>query len=273
MVLQHPENLHIDFTFWSSLAPFVLAVISSAHTGGVMHWSLLIISIFSMRSSVYKSFRKFGAIKGAILAPHDGGAVVITRLTAICSMPQKDCALVDEHISATGFSFEELFHHLLMHKLLVAAARFESDHSMALAPYIGFGIYWEIAKLWISGARVIILDVPLLFEAKINWLTKPIIVVWVDPASQLQRLMVRDGISEEQASNRIRAQLPLDWKRERADIVIDNSGPLEATKDQIHDIVVHINEPLTWKEYLRSRTGVLSIMGAVAFGILAWIKY
>lgn len=142
-----------------------------------------------------------------------------------------------------------------------------------LAPYIGFGIYWEIAKLWIRGVRVIVLDVPLLFEAKMNWLTKPIIVVWVDPESQLQRLVVRDGISEEQALNKIHSQLPLDSKRERADIVIDNSGSLEATKEQIHDIACHITGPLTCKEYLRSRNGVLSIMGAVLVMILGCTKH
>ncbi|KAH9315921.1 hypothetical protein KI387_024548, partial [Taxus chinensis] len=101
-----------------------------------------------------------------------------------------------------------------------------------------------------------------------SWLTKPIIVVWVDPETQLQRLMARDGISEEQALNRINSQLPLDLKREKADIVIDNSGSLEATKDQIHDISLQISRPLTRKEYLRSRRGVLSITGAIAFVIL-----
>lgn len=142
-----------------------------------------------------------------------------------------------------------------------------------LAPYIGFGIYWEIAKLWLRGSRVIVLDVPLLFEAKMNWLTKPAIVVWVDPETQLQRLVVRDGISEEQALNKIHSQFPLDSKRERADIVIDNSGSLEATKEQIHDISRQITGPLTCKEYLRSRNGVLSILGAVIVMILGCTKH
>ncbi|XP_057838321.2 dephospho-CoA kinase [Cryptomeria japonica] len=142
----------------------------------------------------------------------------------------------------------------------------------ALAPYIGFGIYWEIAKLWLKGSETIVLDVPLLFEAKMDWLTKPIIVVWVEPETQLQRLMARDGTSEEQALNRINSQMPLDLKRGKADIVIDNSGSLEATKDQIHDISLKITGPLTWKEYMRSRRGVLTITGAIAFMILVWTR-
>jgi dephospho-CoA kinase len=93
------------------------------------------------------------------------------------------------------------------------------------------GLFYEILKHWILGTSVVVLDVPLLFEAKIDWLTRPIIVVWVDDLTQEARLMARDNSSKEQARNRITSQLPLDVKRARADIVIDNSGSLEQTKD------------------------------------------
>jgi dephospho-CoA kinase len=42
-----------------------------------------------------------------------------------------------------------------------------------------------------KGFKVIVLDVPLLFEAKMDKWTKPNIVVWIDPETQLQRLMLR----------------------------------------------------------------------------------
>nr|ACU19930.1 unknown [Glycine max] len=48
-----------------------------------------------------------------------------------------------------------------------------------LAPYISRGIFWDILKLWMKGYKVIVLDVPLLFEAKMDRFTKPVIVVWV----------------------------------------------------------------------------------------------
>ncbi|KAK1560087.1 hypothetical protein Q3G72_021956 [Acer saccharum] len=101
-----------------------------------------------------------------------------------------------------------------------------------LAPYISTGIFMEILKLWIKGCKVIVLDVPLLFEAKMDKWTKPIIVVWVDPEIQLQRLMARDRTSEEDAKNRINAQMPLDIKRTKADIVIDNNGSLDDLNEQ-----------------------------------------
>nr|POE98368.1 dephospho-coa kinase [Quercus suber] len=101
-----------------------------------------------------------------------------------------------------------------------------------LAPYISSGIFWEIAKLWMRGFKVIVLDIPLLFEAKMDRWTKPIIVVWVDPETQLRRLMARDTASEEDARNRISAQMSLDLKRTKADIVIDNTGSLEDLNEQ-----------------------------------------
>ncbi|KAG2588716.1 hypothetical protein PVAP13_5NG231781 [Panicum virgatum] len=79
-----------------------------------------------------------------------------------------------------------------------------------LAPHISSGIFWEMAKLWIKGCKVIVLDIPLLFETKMNRWTNPVIVVWVNPKTQIERLMSRDRCSEEQAQNRINAQLALD---------------------------------------------------------------
>ncbi|GLT42484.1 hypothetical protein SLA2020_164800 [Shorea laevis] len=66
-----------------------------------------------------------------------------------------------------------------------------------LAPYISFGIFLEILKLWLKGFKIIVLDIPLLSEAKMEKQTNPIIVVWVDPETQLQRLLSRDGTAKE----------------------------------------------------------------------------
>ena len=96
-----------------------------------------------------------------------------------------------------------------------------------LAPHISSGIFWEVVKLWLKGYKVIVLDVPLLFEAKIDKFTKPTIVVWIDPETQKKRLMGRDKSNEENARNRINAQMTLDLKRNKADMVTDNIGSLE----------------------------------------------
>ncbi|KAG2693475.1 hypothetical protein I3843_08G094700 [Carya illinoinensis] len=137
-----------------------------------------------------------------------------------------------------------------------------------LAPYISSGIFWEIVKLWVRGFDVIVLDVPLLFEAKMDKWTKPIIVVWVDPETQLKRLMERDRTSKEDAQNRINAQMSLDLKRTKADIVIDNTGSREDLNENFRKVLFEVTKPLTWTEFGLSRQGALSVFACVVVGVL-----
>uniref|UniRef100_A0A1J3F1N9 Dephospho-CoA kinase n=3 Tax=Noccaea caerulescens TaxID=107243 RepID=A0A1J3F1N9_NOCCA len=135
-----------------------------------------------------------------------------------------------------------------------------------MAPYISSGIFWEILKQWAKGAKVIVVDIPLLFEVKMDKWTKPIVVVWVSEETQLERLMERDGLSEEDARNRVRAQMSLDLKRSKADVVIDNNGGLDELNQQFNKVLSEIRRPLTWSEFWRSRQGVFSVLGLVTSG-------
>ncbi|KAK6937408.1 Dephospho-CoA kinase [Dillenia turbinata] len=57
--------------------------------------------------------------------------------------------------------------------------------------------------------------------------TRPIIVVWVDPETQLQLLMARDKTSEEDARNRIKSRMHLDLESDKADRIIENTRSIE----------------------------------------------
>ncbi|MNI93058.1 Dephospho-CoA kinase [compost metagenome] len=50
---------------------------------------------------------------------------------------------------------------------------------------------------------------------------------------QLARLMARNGLTAEQASGRLAAQMDIEEKRRRADYVIDNSGAPAETEQQV----------------------------------------
>jgi len=60
-----------------------------------------------------------------------------------------------------------------------------------------------------------------------------IIVVTCTPAIQKERLRARSPLSEDQIEARIRAQMPMEEKARYADFVIDNSGPIETTRQQV----------------------------------------
>jgi dephospho-CoA kinase len=92
------------------------------------------------------------------------------------------------------------------------------------------------------GPGVLIVDVPLLYENDRTHTVERVIVVWVDPQTQLQRIRQRDGLSADAARQRIAAQMPLDAKRARADHVIDNSGGREDTRRQV-EAIYHLYAP------------------------------
>ena len=77
------------------------------------------------------------------------------------------------------------------------------------------------------------MDIPLLFEQDYeDWFDK-VWLVDVSKGTQLERLMARNNLSQEEAQQRIAAQLSLAEKRQRAEIVIDNNGALSATLKQV----------------------------------------
>jgi len=77
---------------------------------------------------------------------------------------------------------------------------------------------------------VVILDVPLLIEAGMDKGLEEVILVYTPEDIQIKRLVERDKISDEEALLKVRSQMPIEKKREFATIIIDNSGPIGATK-------------------------------------------
>ncbi|ATB26728.1 dephospho-CoA kinase [Melittangium boletus] len=87
-----------------------------------------------------------------------------------------------------------------------------------------------------SGVKRLLYDVPLLIESGLHETMEGVVLVWVPRDIQRQRLMRRDGLSEEAAEARLAAQLPLDGKRAHAHWVVDNSGSPESTREQVHAV-------------------------------------
>ncbi|MBP3039931.1 dephospho-CoA kinase [Bacillaceae bacterium Marseille-Q3522] len=87
------------------------------------------------------------------------------------------------------------------------------------------------------GEKLIVMDIPLLFESNLTHMVDKILLVYVTKAVQLQRLMERNRLSHEEALARIASQIPLEQKKERADAIIDNTGTIEVSKKQLLDIL------------------------------------
>ncbi len=93
----------------------------------------------------------------------------------------------------------------------------------------------EKKKSMITG-EMLVFDIPLLYEAKMENLCNRVIVVYVDRETQVKRVMERDGSSRENAENIIENQMPLSEKLARSDIRIKNDGTIGELKEKIRDI-------------------------------------
>lgn len=79
----------------------------------------------------------------------------------------------------------------------------------------------------------VFLDIPLLFENNRHEMCDLVITVYVTYENQLDRLMSRNGFTEEEAKSRIASQMDLEEKKNRSDIVFDNNATKEALYKQI----------------------------------------
>lgn len=84
--------------------------------------------------------------------------------------------------------------------------------------------------------------VPLMIERGMQSIYDKVLVVYVPEEEQIKRLMKRDNSSREMALNIINSQMNLEEKKGYADYVIDNSGSLENSREQVNDIWKKLKE-------------------------------
>jgi dephospho-CoA kinase len=83
---------------------------------------------------------------------------------------------------------------------------------------------------------VILLDIPLLFEAGLNHKVERIVVVTTSESQRFRRARVRDNMTEQEVIRRLASQWPQREKVRLADVVIDNSGSFEMLRVQVREL-------------------------------------
>ena len=127
---------------------------------------------------------------------------------------------------------------------------------------IAFEIIKKIFIEFFKGTRYVILDVPLLFEAKmmLKLVSFKLVVYCDDDNTRIQRLLSRNpDLTHEDARLRIQSQMSTKNQVEMADYLIDNSSDIENTKKQVKILVQMFSRS---KRYLYIRIGLLLISGA-----------
>jgi dephospho-CoA kinase len=97
-------------------------------------------------------------------------------------------------------------------------------------PAVRAAVATEAARLDAQGHPLAFYDVPLLYERGLEREVDCVVVVWAPREVQLERLMARDGLGRAEAEARLDAQLPIDEKARRADVLVPNDGDIASLR-------------------------------------------
>ncbi|CAI3271648.1 dephospho-CoA kinase [Enterococcus cecorum] len=101
-----------------------------------------------------------------------------------------------------------------------------------MAPFLQESILAAI-KQASQNQKLVIVDVPLMYEKGYDEWMDQVAVVYCTPNQQLKRLMQRNQLTEKEAKQRIDSQLPIEMKKLLAEVVFDNSNDLTQTIQQV----------------------------------------
>jgi dephospho-CoA kinase len=87
------------------------------------------------------------------------------------------------------------------------------------------------------GARIAVLEIPLLFETGADELVDVSVVVSANPEVQRDRLLKRQGLTKDKLDKLLARQLPDAEKRRRADFVVDTSANVEASRAELDAVI------------------------------------
>ncbi len=95
----------------------------------------------------------------------------------------------------------------------------------------------EVAE---SHSDLIVIEIPLIFEKGLD--LHPTVLVYAPRHIQIERLKKRDALADKEIIERLNSQIDIELKRKMADYVIDNSGEIEKTWEQVKEVFKEILE-------------------------------
>ena len=181
------------------------------------------------------------------------------KSTVAQAMLERGCALVDCDRVAREVtdSCEPCLHELsqefgddilrdgrLDRRLLASRAFSSPEKSLRLNeithPWICRKSVEKIELFRQAGVPAVLLDAPLLFEARMEGICDFVVAVTAPAHVRLERILARDGISRELALSRIRAQHSAQYYRQRSDFWIDGAAGIESVRSRAGEILSQI---------------------------------
>jgi dephospho-CoA kinase len=123
-----------------------------------------------------------------------------------------------------------------LRRLILADAAARADLNAIVHPAVRAQREGLVAAARAGGARIIVADIPLLFEASDPAEYDAVVLVDAPASLRRQRLVTMRGLPPEDADRLIAAQLPSEGKRRRSDFVIDNDGDRTQLERRARDV-------------------------------------
>lgn len=137
--------------------------------------------------------------------------------------------------SGVSISSGNGFEKTLLRKVLFENSTFREKVESELHPRV-LSCVEIFAEELDSGTRVLVIEVPLLFEVEFPIRRDMVLVVAASAESQMRRLVEDRQLPEDLAANILKSQMPVDEKMRRADIVVWNEGSLDSFEAQIEHL-------------------------------------
>ena len=129
----------------------------------------------------------------------------------------------------------------MLGQIIFAQPEARSQLEGILHPLIASESARKIAEAMATDVPVILYEAALLIESGRADTFRPLIVVWSKPSVQRLRLKQRDQLSDDEITQRLNSQMPIDEKKRLGDHVIENNGTLEALREQTQHLWHEIN--------------------------------
>ncbi len=145
---------------------------------------------------------------------------------------------------ASGFGSEILtaegeLNRRLMGKIIFSDPDKRIKLNGIMYPFVSYSV---IKRIIFSDSEYTVLDAPTLFESGLENICEKIVSVAADKEVLINRITVRDGITREEAKNRLDSQYDADFFREKSDMLIMNNGSEEELSRKINKTICLIKE-------------------------------
>jgi dephospho-CoA kinase len=179
------------------------------------------------KSTVAEMFRTLGAV----IIDADAAAREVVKPGELC------WAELKAYLGADFFDEHGALKRAKLRERVISDEACRSSINALLHPHIlrRMENWWRLSRENRPDA-VILFDIPLLFEINLAARFEIIILVYTPRDVQIQRLMARDGLTWAEAEQTLTIQLPIESKRSRAHLIVDNRFDLGSTRQQVNNI-------------------------------------